>query len=73
MMKSKTDIEEQLRRAILHAGISRYALAHQSGVSEGVISNFMSRKRTVTLETAAKLAAVLELTLTPAKRAGKGR
>ena len=69
----KPNIEEQLRQAIIGARISRYAQAKLSGVSEGVISNFINRHRTVTMETAAKLTAVLGLELRPVKRAKKGR
>jgi plasmid maintenance system antidote protein VapI len=72
-VKGKTDIQEQLRQAILHAAMSRYRLAQLSGVSQAVISTFVNRKRSATMDTAAKLAAVLGLQLTPAKRAGKAR
>jgi plasmid maintenance system antidote protein VapI len=72
-MKARADIQEQLRQAILHAEVSRYRLAKLSGVSEAVISTFVNRKRSATMDTAAKLAAVLDLELTPTKRARKGR
>jgi transcriptional regulator with XRE-family HTH domain len=69
----KLGIEEELRRAIMNAPMSRYRLAKLSGVSEGVISHFMNRNRDLMLTTATKLAAVLGLQLRPAKSAGKGR
>ena len=72
-MSRKTDIEEQLRQAILKAEISCYRLAALSGVSKGVISHFVNRNRSITMTTAAKLTAVLGLELTPTKRAKKGR
>ena len=67
----KPDIEEELRQAIIGAAISRYRLAKLSGVSEGVISNFVNRRRTVTMATGAKCAAILGLELRPVKT-GKG-
>ena len=67
-MKAKTDIQEQLRQAILNAEISRYRLAKLSGVTQAVISTFVNYKRSATMDTAAKLAAVLELELTPMKK-----
>jgi len=72
-MKGKADIQEQLRRAILQADISRYRLSKLSGVNQAVISTFVNRKTSPTMDTASKLAAVLGLELRPAKRAGKGR
>ncbi len=73
-MKAKADIQEQLRQAILNAGISRYRLSKLSGVTQAVISTFVNRKRSATMDTAAKLATVLGLELTPVKKpAGKGR
>jgi len=66
-------MQETLRRAIVNAGISRYRLSALSGVSQAAISLFVNRRRpTMTLDTAAKLAAVLGLELRPIKP-GKGR
>lgn len=74
MMATNTDIQEQLRQAILHAGISRYRLAKISGVTQAVISTFVNYKRSATMDTAAKLATALGLELTPMKKpARKGR
>ncbi len=72
-MTKGPDLEEQMKRAIEAAGFSRYVLAKRSGVSEGVLSNFMTGRRTITLETAAKLADVLEIELRPVKQARKDR
>ncbi|HUX00981.1 MAG TPA: helix-turn-helix transcriptional regulator [Phycisphaerae bacterium] len=73
VMAKKTDIEDQLRQAILQAGMSRYALWKLSGVTEAVLSRFVNRSRTIRLDTAAKLAEVLGLELTPKRRARKGK
>jgi len=72
-MGMKPDIEAQLRQAVLDAGISRYQLADLSGVTEGQLSRFVRRERTLTLPAAAKVAVVLGLELRPAKQQQKGR
>ena len=73
-MKAKTDIQEQLRQAISQAGISRYRLSKLTGVTQAVLSTFVNRKRSATMDTAAKLAMALGLELTPTKKpTGKGR
>jgi len=66
-MGNQPDIEEQLRHAILNAGMSRYAISKLSGVSEGQISHFVNRNRSLTMETGAKLAAALGLELRPVR------
>jgi len=53
--------------------MSRYALWKLSGVTEAVLSRFVNRSRTIRLDTAAKLAEVLGLELTPKRRARKGK
>ncbi len=67
MPKSK-DIEEQLRQAILQSEFSRYRLSKLTGVDHAVLSNFVNRKRSVTMTTAAKLAKALNLELRPKKK-----
>jgi plasmid maintenance system antidote protein VapI len=57
------DIERDLRDAIINAPITRYRLSKETGVSETVLSLFVNRKRTLRLDTAAKLAAALGLEL----------
>ena len=59
------NIVETLKQAIIKSEMSRYELAHKSGVSEGVLSRFLSGERGVTFATAAKLAKELQLQLTP--------
>ncbi len=73
MRRAEPNIEEQLRQAILTAGVSRYALSKASGVSQGVLSRFVHGERTVTMDTAARIAAALRLELTPVKSQRKGR
>ena len=75
-MAGKTiDLEEQFRRAIKDSGISLYRLAKLTGVSHGVMSNFINGHRSLTLKTAAKLAPALrvELKTKASKSSGKKR
>ena len=67
-MPKQTDIEEQLRQVILKGGLSRYRLSQLTGVDKAVLSNFVDRKRSITMTTAAKLAKALELELRPRKK-----
>ena len=63
MARKAPDIEKQLREAILASGVSRYRLAKTTGVSDGVLCNFVNGHRSLTLRTAAKLAKALGLEL----------
>ncbi len=63
MAKRPADIEEQLRRAIIESDMSRYRLSQVTGVANAVLSNFVNRKRSLTLTTAVKLAKALRLEL----------
>lgn len=57
-------VTEQLRRIIETCGISKYEIGKRSGVSESVLSNFMSGDRGITTDTIDKLTNVLGLKLT---------
>ncbi len=57
-----------MRDAILNAGMTRYALAKLSGVSEGVLCQFVTNKRTITMRTASRVAVVLGLELRPTNK-----
>lgn len=70
MARATKDIEAQLRQAILSADISRYRLSKLTGVSEGVLSNFVNGHRSLTLTTAAKLAKALGLEIRPTGKKG---
>ena len=53
----------QIRRAIRKSGLSLNQLAEETGVDDGVLSRFMRDERSITLETAEKLADYLGLEL----------
>ena len=56
-------IEDQLRKAIKDSPENQRASALGAGVDVGVVSRFVRGERTISLETAAKLAAYLGLNL----------
>jgi transcriptional regulator with XRE-family HTH domain len=60
-------LSEQLRRAIRARGMSLSALAEESGVDRAVLSRFAAGTRTITIETADRLAAVLRLRFAPGR------
>jgi transcriptional regulator with XRE-family HTH domain len=62
--KPPASLSDQLRELITAAGPSAYELARDAGVDRSVLSRFLAGKRTITLETADRLAAVLKLRLT---------
>ena len=57
------NIEDQFRKAILQSGMTRYRLSKLSGVTNSQLSLFVRGKRSLTLESAAKIAQVLEIEL----------
>ena len=61
---------ETLREAIKGSGLNITRLAELSGVDKGQISRFVNEERTLTLESAEKIAKVLKLELKPKKKKG---
>ena len=61
--KPPESLSDQLRELIAAAGPSVYELARDAGVDRSVLSRFLAGKRTITLETADRLAAVLKIRL----------
>ena len=68
MAKTTKNIEDQLRQTIIKSDMSRYRLSKLTGVDDAVLCNFVNRKRSITMTTAAKLAKALELELRPKKK-----
>ena len=76
MAKDTDDIEAQLKAAILESDLSRYRLSKLAKVSEGQLSRFVMdkddpRHRTLTMESAARVARALGLTLKASRRKGR--
>jgi ribosome-binding protein aMBF1 (putative translation factor) len=56
-------LSDEVRRAIEHAGASRYALARRIGCSQALLSRFMSRTGGISLDVLDRLAKELRLRL----------
>jgi transcriptional regulator with XRE-family HTH domain len=59
----KTDIIDQLRKAIDESGESQLAIAKAARIGQSGLNRFMNGDRGISLETAAKLCDHLKLTL----------
>ncbi|HWB11814.1 MAG TPA: helix-turn-helix transcriptional regulator [Pirellulales bacterium] len=60
-------MSDQLRRAILDSGLSIYAVAKGSGVSQPVVARFVAGERDIRMETADRLFAFFRMQATAAK------
>lgn len=65
--KKAADLGDQLREAFKESGLSRFAWAKEAGLSYAIVFHFAAGTRTITLDSASKLAEVLDLGLRPAK------
>jgi transcriptional regulator with XRE-family HTH domain len=61
-------ITETLRAAVIDSDKTRYRLSVDSGISQSVLSRFVSGERDLTLSSASKIAAALGLDLIAKKR-----
>lgn len=61
--KQASNLVDDLRTAILNSDLSRYEIARRADVSESALSYFVNGQRSITLDTAAKVANVLGLQL----------
>lgn len=68
---ARKSITETLRQAIEDSGYSQNQLSILSGVNRAQICRFVNEERTLTLESAEKIAQVLELELKPKKKKEK--
>lgn len=67
MATSRIKLSDQLRRAIENCGMTRYAIAKATGISEPTLSRFMSGERGLPMKTLDKLADYLDLNITKGK------
>jgi len=65
-------LQDDLRRAIEHSGLTLYAVAKGSGIAYQVLHRFARGERDLTLETASRLAAYFGMKLTRPRRPKKG-
>lgn len=68
---SLTPLTDGLRELIRQSGMSTYELAARSGVDDAVISRFVRGERTITMDTADRLAVALKLQIV--RRPGRSR
>lgn len=59
-----TSLGDDLRQAIAESGQSHYAIAKATGVAQPVITRFVNGTRSISLETAGKLAIFFGMKLT---------
>ena len=64
---------DDMKHLIENCGLTRYQLAQVSGVSEAVLSLFVTGKRSLTLTTVDRLAAALGLRIVGKKAKNKPR
>ncbi len=62
-----TDLEKVLMQAVHDSGLTRYAVAKGAGIDVAGLLRFVSGQRSLTLPSAGKLAAFLNLELVPKK------
>ena len=65
MLENRTTLEAILIAAMRDSGKSVYAIARQSGVSDGQLSRFLRGERMLSMESLDKLCTALNLTLAP--------
>lgn len=64
-------ISDDLRRAIESSGLTRYRIAKDTGLSQSLLSRFVSGERGLSLEAIDKIGTLLGLRLVVAKTAPK--
>lgn len=64
--KKPSSLADTIRAAVAGTGLSVYAVAKASGISQPMLHRFMAKDRTLTLESADKLCRYLRLELTSA-------
>jgi plasmid maintenance system antidote protein VapI len=65
--KKQADLREQLKAAIAESGLTTHAVAQGCGVAHPILYRFVMGQRDIKLETACKLAAYFQMTMTPPK------
>jgi hypothetical protein len=66
------NINDTLRKAVEHSGMTRYAIAQETGINESTLSRFVASGRGISLANADVLATFLGYELVKTK-GGKGR
>jgi DNA-binding phage protein len=74
-MMNMASFSDQVRQAIDQCGMTRYAIAKATGLTEGALSRFMSGERDMTLRTLERIAPLIgvRLVVHQPKRRRKGQ
>jgi hypothetical protein len=70
-MKAPT-FSDQLRRAILDSGMTRYRIGQESGIAESVLSRFVREKQGLTSDSIDRLMDCLGLEIRPRRKRKDG-
>jgi transcriptional regulator with XRE-family HTH domain len=71
MARKQLKFSDQLRRAVDASGLSRYRICKELGVSQSLLSRFMSGKGGLSLDTLDALAGLLDLHVAAGNRPTK--
>lgn len=66
-------LSDQVRQAIDDSGLSRYAIAQETGIDESALSKFYNRKRGFNTDTLDALGEFLGLRIVVDRKAKKGK
>ena len=73
MPKRSGKLSDEIRDAIRSCGVSRYRIAKELSVSEGLLSKFMHKRSGLSMETLDALAGLLDLHIVAGRRQPRGR
>lgn len=74
MAGKRIKLSNQIRQAVDDCGLTRYAIAKETGIDNATLSRFMTGERGLPMKTLDVLADFLELNITMGRRSkGKGR
>lgn len=64
-MKPTKKLSDQIRQAIDDSGISRYRIAHDTGIDESALAKFFNGQRGLSLDAIDRLGQYLRLRIVP--------
>ncbi len=71
--RKRKKFSDQIRQAVEDSGITRYRIWKDTGISEPLLSLFMSGDRGLSMKTLDKLADYLDLHVVKGKAKGRGK
>jgi transcriptional regulator with XRE-family HTH domain len=64
----KASFSDELRKAVLNSGMSRYSISLKTGIAQSTLSKFVNGERGISLESVDKLIDILGLEIRPRRR-----